>query len=92
MKNRSDGSMIEAFREVYDYLQSKHLHPKLQVLDNECSKAVKKYIHSKDTDIQLVEPHNHRVNTAETAVKTIKLPYVSNLVRAQVNAQLFKFR
>jgi len=87
-KNRSDGSMIEAFREVYDYLQSKHLHPKLHVLDSECSQAVKIYIRSQNTDIQLVEPHNHRVNAAETAVKAIKYHIIAGLATVDGNCPL----
>ena len=88
MKNRSDGSMIDAFKEVYEYLQSKHLHPKLHVLDNECSKAVKQFISSQDMDIQLVEPHNHRVNATETAVKAIKYHIIARLATVDINCRL----
>ena len=72
MKSRSDACMVAAFEDIYGYLQAKKLAPKLHVLDNECSKAVKRYINSQDVKIQLVEPHNHRVNAAKTAVKAVK--------------------
>ena len=72
MKSRSDECMVATFKDVYQYLQDRGLGPKLHVLDNECSKAVQAYIRSQDTKIQLVEPHNHRVNAAEPAVKAVK--------------------
>ena len=72
MKSRSDACMVDAFKDVYTYLTDKKLAPKLHVLDNECSKAVQTYVKGQNTRIQLVEPHNHRVNAAETAVKAAK--------------------
>ena len=88
MKNRSDESMVAVFKDIYEYLQLRNLAPKLHVLDNECSKAIKKYIISQNTNIQLVEPHNHRVNAAETAVKTAKYHFISGLATIDVNAPL----
>ena len=43
-------------------------------LDNECSKAVKNYVISEQTNIQLVELHNHRVIATELVVKSLKYP------------------
>ena len=39
---------------------------------NALGRAVKNYITSQQTNIQLVEPHIHRVNAAEPAVKCVK--------------------
>ena len=64
--------MAVAFKYVCTYLMDKQLAPKLHVLDNECSKAVQAYVKRQNTIIQLVEPYNHRVNAAETAVKAAK--------------------
>ena len=44
MKNRSNASMIEVFKDVYKMLQQKRTNPSLHVLDNECSKAIKTFI------------------------------------------------
>ena len=62
------------------YLKVRNLAPKLHILDNECSKAVQKYVKAERVEIQLVEPHNHRVNAAEPAVKAIKY----HIIAAQV--------
>ena len=72
MKSRKDEDMVTMSKEVYGELKTKGHQPKLHVLDNECSKAVKNYIVTEKTNIQLVKPHNHRVNAAEPAVKSLK--------------------
>ena len=79
MKNRTDASMIEVFKDVYRMLQQKGTNPSLHVLDNECSKAIKTFVADQQTAIQLVEPHNHRVNAAEVAVKTEKYNFIAAL-------------
>ena len=88
MKSRSDACMVEVFKDIYEYLKTRGLNPKLHVLDNECSKAVKNYIRTENAEIQLVEPHNHRVNAAEPAVKAAKYHTLSALATADVNCPL----
>ena len=88
MKSRSDESMVKAFTDIYAYLKTKNLQPKLHVLDNECSKAVQTFIKSNGTDIQIVEPHNHSVNAAEPAVKAIKYHVIAGLATVDINCPL----
>ena len=88
MPSRTDASMIAAFTNIYDYLEAQKCKPKLHVLDNECSKAVRNYVTSKNTTIQLVEPHNHQVNAAEPAVKTVKAHFKSALATLDKNCPL----
>ena len=64
--------MVATFKEVCEELKENGHQPKRHVLDDECSKAVKTYVTSTQTNIQLVEPHNHRVNAAKPALKSIK--------------------
>ena len=47
MKSRESTSMVEAFQSVYEYLKKCGHKPKLNVIDNECSKAVKEYLQKK---------------------------------------------
>ena len=79
MPNRTDESMVKVFKEVYETFEERNWKPKIHILDNECSKAVKKFILAKNVNIQLVEPHNHRVNAAETAVKAAKYHLIAGL-------------
>ena len=41
-------------------------------MDNVASKTVQTHLEDEDIKIQLVEPHNHRVNVAERAIQTFK--------------------
>ena len=88
MKSRKDEDMVATFTEIYEELQAKGHQPALHVLDNECSKAVKNYITSQETGIQLVEPHNHRVNAAEPAVKTVKYHTLASLATLDPNCPI----
>ena len=64
--------MVEVFQDIYEDLREQSLSPNLHVMENKCSRAIKKFIKKENVDIQLVEPHNHRVNTAKPAVKAVK--------------------
>jgi metal-sulfur cluster biosynthetic enzyme len=53
MPSRTDASMVTAFREVITTLKTGGYCPALNVMDNECSAAVEKYIRSGQINIQL---------------------------------------
>ena len=88
MKGRIDKDMVEVFQDIYDYLRERDLTPALDVMDNEYSKAIKNFIQKEKVDIQLVEPHNHRVNAAEPAVKATKYHTIAGLATVDINCQL----
>jgi hypothetical protein len=71
--------MIEAFKDVYQYLENKGFKPKLNVMDNQCSKAIQRYIKATGADIQLVTPDDHRVNAAERAIQTWKNHWIAGM-------------
>jgi hypothetical protein len=79
MKNREDAEMVLAFKSCYTELNAKGHHPTLHILDNECSRAVKEYVSTERTDIQLVEAYNHRVNAAEHGCKAAKYHTIATL-------------
>jgi len=63
MPSRTYASMVTAFTEVITTLRARGYHPTLNVMDNECSAAVEKYIRrSENISIHLIPPHNHQVN------------------------------
>ena len=79
MATQCDATMIDTFKNIYEYLKVLNIAPKFHILENECSKAVQKYVKSEKVEIQLVEPHNHQVNAAEPEVKAIKYHIISAL-------------
>jgi hypothetical protein len=84
--SRTDASMVIAFTEVITTLKTRGYHPTLNVMDNECSAAVEKYIRSENISIHLVPPHNHRVNAAEQAIATFKEHFIAVLATVDMPA------
>ena len=79
MPSRTDEAMVATFKEIIEELKSCGHKPQLNVMDNECSKAVQQYINSEKINIQLVEPHDHHVNAAERAIQTFKHHFIAGL-------------
>ncbi len=71
--------MVTAFTKVITILKAGGYQPALNVMDNECSAAIEKYIKSENIIIQLVLLHNHRVNAAERAIATFKEHFIAAL-------------
>ncbi len=79
MPTHTNAAMITAFKEVIKVLQTRRYHSALNVMDNECSTMVERYIWSEKINIQLVPPHNHRANAAEGAIATFKEHFIAAL-------------
>ena len=60
MKNREKETIVQTFKNIYNYLIRRKFKPKLHVMDNECSTILKVFIQDdNNTQIQLVEPQQH---------------------------------
>jgi hypothetical protein len=79
MPSHTNMSMVQAFTKVISILKSGGYHSALNIMDNECSVAVEKYIQSKAVNIQLVPPHDHQANAAERAITTFKEHFIAAL-------------
>jgi hypothetical protein len=77
--NVDDRSIFAAYKEVFETLEMKGYKPKMNVMDNQATKYIKKFLTEKECDLQLVEPHNHRVNAAERAIQTFKDAFIAAL-------------
>ncbi len=53
--------------------------PKVNVMDNQATKAIKEYLVMQQCKLQLVEPHNHQGNVAEREIKTFKNRFIGAL-------------
>jgi hypothetical protein len=72
MKNKSAGSMVKAYIELWTCLTAKGVvRPTTHLLDNEVSAELKAEI-IKNCTIQLIPPNNHRRNLAERTIQTFK--------------------
>jgi hypothetical protein len=88
MPSRTDASMVTAFTEVITTFKTRGYHPALNVMDNECSAAVENYIRSENISIQLVPPHNYRVNAAEQVIATFKEHFIAALATVDMHCPL----
>ena len=73
-------SIFNAYKMQFEELAVKGFTPKLNVMDNQATKHVKKFLTENECKLQLVEPHNHRVNAAECAIQTFKDAFIAALV------------
>ena len=79
IKDAKDESMVAAFKKNIEYLEERGFKPSFNIIDNVASKAIREYLKKAKVGIQLVEPHNHRVNAAERAIRTFKNHFISGL-------------
>jgi hypothetical protein len=80
-----DICIFNAYKEYFEMLSDKGLKPKLNVMDNQATKHIKKFLTENDCKLQIVEPHNHRVNAAERAIQTFKAAFIAALATTDSN-------
>ena len=72
VKNMAEEKIVGCFKQKITYLTKRGFKAILNIIDNVASKAVQVYLEAENVNIQLVEPHNHRVNAAERLIQTFK--------------------
>ena len=87
--NTKDETIIGKYKETIDYLTKRGFKPRFNILDNIASKAIVTYLKEEcKIGIQLVEPHNHRANPAERAIRTFKSHFIAGLCTYHSNFPL----
>ena len=67
-------------QQVYQFLSSRGIYPKMHIMGNGCPQIVKDCIkNDQNMDLILVLPHDHRANTAEKAIESSKCHFISGL-------------
>jgi hypothetical protein len=64
----SDKIIFAAYKQQYEMFKSRGHVIRLNVMDNQASQTIKKCLIKNQSKLMLVEPHNHRVDAAETAI------------------------
>ena len=57
-------------------------------MDNQATKHIKKILTENNCRLQIVEPHNHRVNAAKRAIQTFKAAFIAALTMTDSNFPL----
>jgi hypothetical protein len=78
-------NILSAYKKNFEYLVSKGYTPKINVMDNQATKAIKTYLTPQQCRLQLVKPGNHRVNAAERAIQTFKNRFIGALGTTDVD-------
>ena len=79
LKNRTGPCILNGITKIHDKLRKQGLTPKLHIMDNEVSEDLKQYFEDSDIQFQLVPPHMHRRNTAESSMINFKNHFIDAL-------------
>jgi hypothetical protein len=79
LRNCTDAQMITAYDRLVEWLTWAGLKLRLQRLDNDASKALKKQIAQHEIKHQMVPLHVHHANAAERAIRTFKNHFIAGL-------------
>ena len=79
MKNKNDTEAMRVYKDMYDCIKSRNYKPKLNIMDNEASTDVKRYITNVNVNVLIGEPNNHHINAAECAIRTFKNIFLAGL-------------
>ena len=79
LKSWSAEHLLAVTAKMHIFLREQGIHPKMHIMDNECSSMVRSYLNNNDIDMQLVPPNLHRTNTAEKAIDIFKDHFISGL-------------
>ncbi len=81
----NDKTIFDAYKIAFDDLAAKGFIPKLNIMDNQATKYIKKFLTNKECKLQLVEPHNHRVNAAKCAIQTFNDTFIAALTTTNLD-------
>jgi hypothetical protein len=74
-----DNIIFAAYKTQFEFLESKGHKIRLNLMDNQCTKQIKKILTANDCNLMLVKPHNHCVNAAKCAIQMFKDLFISAL-------------
>ncbi len=52
-------SIFNAYKKYFEELTAKGFKPKLNIMDNQATKHIKKILTKNDCRLQVIKPHNH---------------------------------
>jgi hypothetical protein len=65
-------NILDAFTKNFECLVSKGYTPRINIMDNHATKAIKSYLTPQQCILQLVKPDNHWVNAAYCVIQMFK--------------------
>ena len=80
-----DVSIFNAYKQYFDELKGKGFKPKLNIMDNQATKHIERFLTKNNCRLQIVEPHNHCVNAAERTIQMFKVAFIAALATTDSN-------
>jgi hypothetical protein len=80
-----DKSILNAYKMQFDNLTSKGYKPKINIMDNQATKHIKAFLTEQQCQLQLVKPHNHRLNATRRSIQTFKDVFIAALATTDSN-------
>ncbi len=74
-----DKTIFETYKIAFDELAVKGFKLKFNIMDNQATKYIKQFLTKEECKLQLVKPHNHRLNAAKQAIQTFKDAFIPAL-------------
>ncbi|KAL7462038.1 hypothetical protein ACHAXS_002436 [Conticribra weissflogii] len=68
-----------SFQSKIIYLTNQGFKPRFNVMDNIVSTAIREFLENEGMKLEIVEPNNHRINTAERAIQSFKDHFIAGL-------------
>jgi hypothetical protein len=81
-------SIFNSCKTQFELLTTTGFNPKLNFMDNQATKHITTFLTKNNYKLQLVELHNHRINTAECAIQTFKDAFIAALATSASNFPL----
>ncbi len=72
-----DVTIFKAYKKKFDKLTTKGLRVKLNIMDNQATKHIKKFLTKEQCKLQLVELHNHQMTASKRAIQTWKVAFIA---------------
>ena len=79
MKSRNDAEMMQVYQTCYEKLERRGIKPTINVMDNEASAEIKRWLGKQNITYQLTSVDNHRTNVAERCIETAKHHIIAGL-------------
>jgi hypothetical protein len=83
-----DKAIFEAYKIAFDELAATGFKPKLNIMDNQATKYIKKDLTEEECKLQLVKPHNRCINAAKHAIQMFKDAFIAALAITDSNSPL----
>ncbi len=72
-------SIFNTYKKYFKDLTAKGFKPKLNFMDNQATRHIKKFLTENNCKLQIFEPHNHHVNATKQVIQTFKEAFIAAL-------------